>query len=46
MASSLFFHKRITTTLAKAKALRTYVEHLLQKQRMIQLIRAELYSAI
>ncbi len=26
MASSLILHKRITTTLAKAKALRVYVE--------------------
>jgi large subunit ribosomal protein L17 len=31
MASSLILHKRITTTLAKAKALRTYVEPLLTK---------------
>jgi large subunit ribosomal protein L17 len=33
MASSLFFHKRITTTLAKAKALRTYVEPLITKAK-------------
>lgn len=33
MASSLILHKRITTTLAKAKALRTYVEPLLTKAK-------------
>lgn len=33
MASSLILHKRITTTLAKAKALRTYVEPLLTKSK-------------
>lgn len=33
MASSLIEHKRITTTLAKAKALRTYVEPLLTKSK-------------
>ncbi len=33
MASSLIVHKRITTTLAKAKALRTYVEPLLTKSK-------------
>ncbi len=31
MASSLIQHKRITTTLAKAKALQVYVEPLLTK---------------
>ncbi len=31
MASSLILHKRITTTLAKAKALRMYVEPILTK---------------
>ncbi|MES2269071.1 MAG: 50S ribosomal protein L17 [Bacteroidota bacterium] len=33
MASSLILHKRITTTLAKAKALRGYVEPLLTKSK-------------
>ena len=33
MANSLFFHKRITTTLAKAKALRVYVEPLITKAK-------------
>ena len=33
MASSLIIHKRITTTLAKAKALRGYVEPLLTKSK-------------
>ena len=33
MASSLILHKRITTTLAKAKALRMYVEPLLTKSK-------------
>ena len=33
MASSLILHKRITTTLAKAKALRTYVEPLINRSK-------------
>lgn len=33
MATSLILHKRINTTLAKAKALRTYVEPLITKSK-------------
>lgn len=33
MANSLFLHKRITTTLAKAKALKTYLEPLITKSK-------------
>jgi large subunit ribosomal protein L17 len=33
MASSLILHKRISTTLPKAKALRTYIEPLITKSK-------------
>ena len=33
MATSLIMHKRITTTLAKAKALKKYVEPLITKSK-------------
>jgi large subunit ribosomal protein L17 len=33
MAASLILHKRITTTLAKAKALKTYIEPLITKSK-------------
>ena len=33
MANSLIFHKRITTTVAKAKALKMYVEPLITKAK-------------
>ncbi len=46
MACSLSKHKRITTTVAKAKALKKFVEPLLQNLKTIQLIHVVLYLAI
>ena len=46
MANSLILHKRITTTVAKAKALKSYVEPLSPNQRRTGLIPAEPFSAI
>ncbi len=38
MACSLIIHKRIKTTLAKAKALRTYIEPLITKTKGLQTV--------
>ena len=46
MAISLIMHKRITTTLAKAKALKKYVEPLITNLRTILLILVVSFSAI
>ena len=46
MACSLIKHKRIKTTLAKAKALRVYLEPLITKSKMILLTQEELSLAI
>jgi large subunit ribosomal protein L17 len=43
MACSLIEHKRITTTLAKAKTLRVFVEPILTNQKRILLIPEELF---
>lgn len=45
MASSLILHKRISTTTAKAKALKMYVEPLITKVKMILLTQDVLYLA-
>jgi large subunit ribosomal protein L17 len=44
MACSLIEHKRIKTTLAKAKALRLYVEPLITNLKTIRPILVELFS--
>ena len=46
MACSLIKHKRITTTVAKAKALKKFVEPLITKAKTIRLIPVVLYLAI
>jgi len=43
MACSLIEHKRINTTVAKAKALRVFVEPLITKSNLILLIIEELF---
>ena len=45
MACSLIKHKRITTTVAKAKALKKFVEPLIQNLKTTQLIHVVLYLA-
>ena len=46
MACSLIKHKRIFTTVAKAKALRKFVEPLITNLKRIQLTQDVWYSAI
>ena len=46
MACSLIEHKSINTTVAKAKALREYVEPLLRNQKLILHILEELYLVL
>ena len=41
MASSLILHKRIKTTIAKAKALRTYIEPLITKTKNLETVEAK-----
>lgn len=45
MACSLIKHKRITTTVAKAKALKKFVEPLIKNLKTTQLIHVVLYLA-
>ena len=44
MASSLILHKRIKTTLAKAKALRMYVEPLMTKTRNLSTVEERIHA--
>ncbi len=46
LAIEFINHKRIVTTLAKAKALRAYIEPLMTKEKKTQLTSVELCSAI
>ena len=46
MATSLIMNKRIKTTIAKAKALRSYVEPLITKSKKTLRILEELYLVI
>jgi large subunit ribosomal protein L17 len=46
MACSLIEHKRINTTVAKAKVLKGYIEPLITKSKQILLTQEELYSVI
>ena len=46
LASALIEHKRIITTLAKAKALRGYIEPLITKSKATQRTTEELFSVI
>jgi large subunit ribosomal protein L17 len=44
MASSLILHKRIKTTVAKAKALRMYVEPLITKTKDLDTVEAKMHA--
>ncbi len=44
MASSLILHKRIKTTVAKAKALRIYVEPLITKTKDLDTVEAKMHA--
>jgi ribosomal protein L17 len=46
MACSLIEHKRINTTVAKAKALKQFVEPLITKSKLIRLITVVFVSLI
>ena len=44
MASSLILHKRIKTTVAKAKALRMYVEPLITKTKSLSTVEESIHA--